>query len=384
VNLFESLFGVVDGVLASYVNGAVANAAAYIAVPLATLGTVAFVLFGLVLLSGRSEIPVAEFVKKGGLLALVLTIGTSAATFNSVLAAHLLALPDELMAVFAGTSGSGAIDDTASVGRVLDGIATQSIDGIAAIWQSGGWTDPGPAFMAVFLFAVFLLFGASAGYAVLVMKIGLALSVALGPLLILGLLFNATREFFTRWLSYVLQFAVLAGLIGGVAGIADAVVATYLAGINSGGQALDLVQLLAPALVLVVLAILFAQLPGMASSITGGIGLGVGNIAARGMQKGAGFAAWHTAGKHMSAWGRASDRHRTDRAERRQEQLRGLGDRLNPLKRQQTVTPSSSGVGQGFRAGGGGGNSVRAGASRPSRTAEEERRRVREREEQNR
>jgi len=374
MNLFESLFASVDTVLSAYVNAAVANAAAYIIVPLAALGTLSFILFGLVLVSGRTELPVAEFARKGGLLALVLTVGGSAANYNAVLADHLLALPDELMAVFAGVGPSGAVGDTSSVGQVLDNIAARSIDGITGIWQSGGWTDPGPALLAVLLFAVFLLFGAAAGYAVLIMKVGLSLAVALGPLLILGLLFPATRDFFTRWLSYILQFSVLAGLIGGVAGIADAVVETYLVGLDSGGAALDLVQLLAPALVLVVLAILFAQLPGMASSITGGIGLGVGNIAARGMGAAAKGAWWHTGGKHTAAWGRAADQHRTGRAAARQQQIRDLRANLwNALTGGNKVAEGGSGnnkVSQGS------GNSA---APRVARTRQDEQRRVRER-----
>lgn len=373
MNLFESLFSAIDGVLALYLNGSVASVAAYISGPIAVLATVSFIIFGLVLLSGRTELPVAEFVRRGGLIALVLTVGGSAANYNAVLADHLLALPDDLLGVFAGVDNDGAaVDDTSSVGAILDGIASRSIDGITAIWQAGGWSDPGPALLAVLLFAVFLLFGAAAGYAVLIMKVGLALAVALGPLVMLGLLFPATRDFFTRWVSYVLQFAVLAGLIGGVAGIADAVIATYLGGLDAGGEALDLIQLLAPALVLVVLAILFGQLPGMASSITGGIGLGVGNIAARGMAAGAQGAWWHTGGKHVAAHQRAAANERVDRAAARREQVRQLPDRaLTALRGGNQVTEGSS--------------SSRAGQSqapRVSRTRQDEQRRIRERDRQ--
>lgn len=367
MNLFQGLFGSIDGVLTAYVNGAVANAAAYISGPIAVLATISFILFGLVLLSGRTELPLAEFVRRGGLLALVLVIGGSAANYNAVLADHLLALPDDLLGVFAGVGAPtrGGIDDTSAVGAVLDNIATRSINGITAIWQAGGWTNPGPGILAALLFAVFLLFGGAAAYAVLVMKIGLALSVALGPLLMLGLLFPATRDFFTRWLSYVLQFAVLAGLIGGVAGIADAVVETYLGGLDAGGEALDLVQLMGPALVLVVLAILFAQLPGMASSITGGIGLGVGNLAARGMAKAGGAAWWHTAGKHVEAQRRANANERVDRIMQRREARR--------------QDKGGGSIRQGGSSGGGSGQTP---APRVARTRQDEQLRIRERDRQ--
>ena len=280
-SLFTDLFGVMDTILTEYMNGAVERAAAYIKTPVKVLGTVSFVAFGLVMLWGKVEIPLREFVAKGGVLAVVLVIGGSAANYNTYIANHLLAFPNELLGLFSG-------EDGATVGETLDQISKRAMKGIGGVWQSDGWLTP--ALLAGILFGTYLFFAANAAMAVGLMKIGLTLVVAMGPLLLVGLLHRATREFVTRALSYALQFAVLGGLIGGVSGIADAVTSQFLGALDDVGDSLNLVQFAAPAVVLLLLGLIFRQLPSMASSITGGIGLGIDHITGRAVGRAAGAA----------------------------------------------------------------------------------------------
>jgi hypothetical protein len=68
---------------------------------------------------------------------------------------------------------------------------------------------------------------------------------------------------------------------------------------------------MAPALILLLLAKIFAELPSMASSLSGGIGLSIGNTAWRGMQ-----GLMHQAGgKHLAAWRDAARWRRVQQAE---------------------------------------------------------------------
>ena len=50
-------------------------------------------------------------------------------------------------------------------------------------------------------------------------------------------------------------------------------------------------------------AFIFGQLPSMASSVSGGIGLSVGNTAWRGLGGAAQKTLFHTGGKHVEAYG---------------------------------------------------------------------------------
>lgn len=309
MNVFTSLFDALDTVLDTYVNAAVTAATGYVSGPIAVLGTIFFIAMGLTLLWGKSQIPLAKFVQTSGLLALVFAIAGTAGHYNTYLADHLRAFPDELLDTFA--VGGDALGDQASIGRVLDDIGDRAMDGISAIWSAGGFTDPGPSIFAAVLFVIFLIFGVAAVIALATAKIGLSLVVAVGPLMVLGLLFRSTQEYFTKWLSYGVQFAFLAMFVGGIAGMADAIVDTYIDALDDSAETVDLVALMAPALILLLLAKIFAELPNMASSLSGGIGLSVGNTAWRGVQ-----GLMHQAGgKHIDAWRDAARWRRVRRAE---------------------------------------------------------------------
>jgi type IV secretion system protein VirB6 len=299
MNVFTSLFDALDGVLEEYLNEAITTATAYVAGPIAVLGTITFLAMGALLLRGSSEIPLARFVQSAALLSLVFAVAGSAGHYNSYLGDHLRAFPDELLATFAV---GGALGDEASIGAVLDAVGDRAMTGISAT---------GPSLFAAVLFVIFLIFGVAAVIALATAKIGLSLVVAVGPLMILGLLFPWTREYFTRWLSYAVQFAFLALFVGAIAGIADAIVDTYIEALEQSAENVDLVALMAPALILLLLARIFAELPNMASSLCGGIGLSVGNSAWRGIR-----GAMHQGGgKHLDAWRDAARWRRVRRAE---------------------------------------------------------------------
>ena len=200
--------------------------------------------------------------------------------------------------------------------------------GISAIWSAGGFTDPGPSIFAAVLFVIFLIFGVAAVIALATAKIGLSLVVAVGPLMVVGLLFRSTQEYFTKWLSYGVQFAFLAMFVGGIAGMADAIVDTYIDALDDSAETVDLVALMAPALMLLLLAKIFAELPNMASSLSGGIGLSIGNTAWRGMQG----LMNQAGGKHIDAWRDAARWRRVRGAEALHERMvemrRAAVDRL--------------------------------------------------------
>lgn len=282
MKVFEPLFNVFDDTVATFVSAAVSNAAAYITGPITILGTLTFIGFGLSILWGRTELPFEEFARKSATLAIVIIVGGNVANYNTYVADHLMNLPDDMLLVFSGIAASGlAIDDTASIGKVLDAIGIRAMDGIAAMWQAGGLNAIGYYFAAIMFMVFFLFFAVAAAFCVGLMKFGVGLAVALGPIMMVGLLFAATREFFTKWLSYLLHYSALGALIGGVAGLADIVMAEYLNALAAPGASLDIVALMPSALILLLLGVLFWQLPSMAASITGGIGISMGGTVQR-------------------------------------------------------------------------------------------------------
>ena len=88
---------------------------------------------------------------------------------------------------------------------------------------------------------------------------------------------------------------------------------------DSKPTAIDFTQLSAPAIIMGICAYIFGQLPSMASSVSGGIGLSVGNSAWRGLSGAAQKTLFHTGGKHLEARGDAAQRRRVESSAERQE-----------------------------------------------------------------
>jgi type IV secretion system protein VirB6 len=338
VLIFEAIFQEIDNTMTTYVNSTVADVVAYVDGPITLLAAIAFIVMGFMLLKGIGDIPVAVFVRTSGALALVAALAGSVGNYNQYIATHLSALPDDLYALLAGVSGQGAT----SIGQNMDDVAAKVVNGINAVWAASGWDNLGGYFTAATLFVVLLIFGVAAIASVGIMKIGISLVVAIGPLMILGLLFRSTQEYFTKWVTYAVQFGLLGALIGGIAGMSQSVIETFIQGIDQSQANTSIVIYLAPALILLMMAYIFSQHPSMASSLSGGIGLSAGNAAWNGMRA-AGYSL--SGGRYRSA---ASDALRYDRVEGARRIMRGAEDRMQSALRRNGEVSRGSDAGARF------------------------------------
>ena len=336
--IFEPIFQQIDASMATYVNVTVANIVGYVSGPIAVVGVISFILMGLLLLKGIGDIPIAVFVRTAGVLALVAALAGGVGNYNTYVATHLSALPDELYALFAGVSGQGAT----TIGQNMDNVAAKVVNGINAVWAASGWDNLGGYFTAATLFIILLIFGVAAIASVGIMKIGISLVVAAGPLMILGLMFRSTQEYFTKWVTYAVQFGILGAFIGGIAGMSESVMSTFLYTIDQSQDNTSIVIYLAPALILLMMAYIFSQLPSMASSLSGGIGLSAGSAAWNGLRA-AGYSL--SGGRYRSA---ASDALRYDRVEGARRILRGAEDRLQSALRRSDQVSRGSDAGARF------------------------------------
>ena len=336
--IFEAIFEQIDATMTAYVNTTVENVVAYVDGPITVVGVVAFIAMGFLLLKGIGEIPVAVFVRTAGTVALVAILAGSVGKYNTYVATHLSAFPDDLYALFAGAPGQGAT----TIGEHMDEVAAQVVDGINAVWAASGWDNLGGYFTAATLFIILLIFGVAAIASVGILKIGVSLVVAIGPLMILGLLLRSTQDYFTKWITYALHFALLGALIGGIAGMSKSLMQTFLQTIAQSQDNTSIVIYLAPALILLMMAYIFSQLPSMASSLSGGIGLSAGSAAWNGLRA-AGYSL--SGGRYRSA---ASDALRYDRVEGARRILRGAEDRMQSALRRNGEVSRGSDTGARF------------------------------------
>jgi type IV secretion system protein VirB6 len=316
MSLFVDLFTTLDSTLNAFQNTAVTNLAGYVTNFVRVAGIVALILAAIELkwaAAGGFRKIIGTFV----LIAIVSQLATVPALYNQYIGGYLMDLPDDLLSVMS----PAAFGDTGGIGDYLDKTISAMMDSISLIWAESGIGNLfAPIVLGAILFVLLIALAASAMIAIVIGKVGIALVVALGPLFVMTLLIPGMKDWFTKWLSYAFSMAILQLLIGAVMLVARTILNTYATAltdpasqvVNSPGG------VMAPAIIMLVLTYIFGQLPNMASSLGGGIGLTAGNAAWNLVKSGANAAGWQIGGKQLAAHNTAAQRLRVEESYKRQ------------------------------------------------------------------
>lgn len=197
-----------------------------------------------------------------------MVLATSAGLYATYFSNFLWNWPTALTSVITGTPAT-------SITGVLDNVAGQGLDLAVKAWQAAGISNIGAYIIAFLLFAMVLLITAVCGFILLTAKVVLSLGLALGPIFILGLMFDATRRFFDAWLGVVLGAGFTIVVTSMAADIAFKVYAATFTAAASSAAATDGIPSLtdiAPATVAgVMIALLLFKLPQMAGGLANGV-----------------------------------------------------------------------------------------------------------------
>jgi type IV secretion system protein VirB6 len=278
LEFFATFFASLDTVLTGFVAQAVQNMAQYVSTAIRIYGIVVLILAAIQLVWAPLPTAITKYGQTLFLIALLGNVATVPATYNSVIGTHLMRLPDDLLTAL-DPQGMGSAGD---IGRYLDLKIGSMIQGVLNMWGACSWANFGGILLSLSMFGLLCMLSVAMVISITVGKVGIALVVAIGPLMIISLISEKSRDFFSKWLSYALMFAVLQLLIGGVMLIADQILTVYGAVLNpttGNPSPQNLGGMFAPATAMLVLTYLFSQLPQMASSLTGGIGISAGNLA---------------------------------------------------------------------------------------------------------
>ena len=275
MNIFADFFLMIDEHLDTYFNATLDAIMGTLSATVTTFAVIAVILGGIGVMFGRGAMSPYDWIKSLGIIVLVSILVSSGAEFNTHIAQYLRALPDFMLEQSTAGAGGGTI------GERLDAIVRKGLDGFSALWAGAGWRQFGIIMIAIVLFITLLLFSVAAAITLVISKVGLTLVVVMGPFLLPALFFDVTKDLFMRWLTYALSFAAMAFLVGGVMGVADSVISEYMESMLLEREDFDPALYFAPIAVLSILAFLFSQLPGMASSLTGGIAVTAGSALQR-------------------------------------------------------------------------------------------------------
>jgi type IV secretion system protein VirB6 len=279
MGFFATFWAWLNGQLATYIGDNTARLAAVLEPAVVTLATVYVMAWGYLHLIGKIEEPFVAGLRRIATLALILGVGLRLWLYNTLIVDTFYRAPAELAAALIGGN---------------DPIGT-----IDLIWERGGavadnlW-NKGAMFTSDFGFylvgiIVWCLVGMLCVYAMFLIalsSIALAILLALGPLFIVSLLFDATRRFFTAWIAQLANYGLITVLTVMSGALLLQIVESYAAQTASRGTGVVTVDALNMILVAVVVFLLMRQVMPIAASLAGGLALSSFGLMSRGLTMG--------------------------------------------------------------------------------------------------
>jgi type IV secretion system protein VirB6 len=274
MGFFATFWSWLNGQLAGYIGDNTARLAGILEPAVVTLATIYVMIWGYLHLMGKINEPIDAGLKRIALIALVLGVGLRLWLYNTLIVDTFYNAPAQLAAAMVGANDPvGTIDAIWDSGGIVAG----------NLWDKGGlWKGDFGFYLAGAV--VWCLMGILCIYAMFLIalsSIALAVLLALGPLFIGLLFFDATRRFFSAWIAQLANYALITLLTVMVAALLLHVVQSYAAQTAARGSAILTVDALNMMLIAVLVFLVLRQVMPIASGLAGGVALHSFGIASR-------------------------------------------------------------------------------------------------------
>jgi type IV secretion system protein VirB6 len=279
MGFFATFWTWLDTQLGTYIGDNTARMAAVLEPAIVTVATVYVMAWGYLHLTGKIEEPVVAGLKRIVVMALILGVGLRLWLYNTLIVDTFYNAPAQLAAAVVGSVDPvGTVDAIWERGGAVAG----------TLWDRGGVLsgDFGFYLAGVLVWCVIGLLCAYAMFLIALSKIALAVLLALGPLFIGLLFFDATKRFFTAWIAQLANYALITVLTVMVAALLLQVVQSYAAQTAARGAAIVTVDALHMVLIAVLVFLVLRQVMPIASGLAGGASLNSFGLMSRGVSRG--------------------------------------------------------------------------------------------------
>jgi type IV secretion system protein VirB6 len=265
MGFFATFWTWLNGQLASYIGTNTARVAEALEPAIVTLATVYVMVWGYLHLTGRIDEPFVTGLKRLLTLAAVLGGGVHLWLYNSLIVDTFYQAPARLAAAVVG-----APDPVA----VVDGIWNRGGAVAGYLFNNGGlFKDMGSYVAGATVWVLMGLLCVYTMFLIALSSIALAVLLALGPLFMALLLFEATRRYFEAWLAQLANYALITILTVLVAALLLQIVESYADQTAARGTAIVTVDALNMVLIAVLVFLLMRQVMPIAAALAGGIAL---------------------------------------------------------------------------------------------------------------
>ncbi len=265
MGFFATFWAWLNGQLATYIGDNTARLAGVLEPAVVTLATVYVMVWGYLHLTGRIDEPVATGLKRIATLAIILGVALRLWLYNTLIVDTFYRAPAQLAAALIGGGDPVAIIDTIwNEGGAVAG----------NLWGRGSFLPDLGFRLAGAL--VWILVGALCVYVMFLIalsSIASAVLLALGPLFVVSLFFDATRRFFSAWIAQLANYALITILTVMLAALLLQAVQSIAAQTAARGAVLVTVDVLNLLLVAVLVFLILRQVMPIAAGLAGGLSL---------------------------------------------------------------------------------------------------------------
>lgn len=240
--------------------------------------TIQFLFYTMAIMRGHGNMTVTELVWKYLRIALIASVATAGGFYQTNIANVMISLPDDMVSVVAGkTTVATEIDQLRKEAGKASDIAKKRDTGLLPSAK-----DVSLWIMTAGIHLNAMIVGAVISILMIVVKVGMALIVATGPIFISALAFDRTEGMFNSWVSQALNFVFLALLAGLLFGVLIQINISYvkmMSGIIGNGNIEPLPLVAAQLLVALASVFVMLMIPGIAQGLSGGFGaqFGIGS-----------------------------------------------------------------------------------------------------------
>jgi len=275
--VFAYIVSQVETPLVNAVSQVVNAFLSFVAAPLKVALVLYIALTGILIIRGEANEAGSALLGRFIKLGLVVWILTGSGAYQQyVYDFFFTTLPHGLANALTAT-GSGTVD-----ANTFDTVWIKAWRAGLEVWRTLNWTDIGEKLIVILFWAAAIVSTVFAFAIWLISRVLLALYIALGPLLIGLVLFPATRSIFERWIGSLISCVILqittVVLLYIVLTVEQQVVGQVA--LMASVDTMAMIQvLLAGVIFFAVAAFVAFQLPGVASSLSGGLHFHSGAIA---------------------------------------------------------------------------------------------------------
>ena len=262
MGFFATFLSWLNNALSSYISLYTIRVANALEPAVVTFGTIYVMLWGYMHLTGKVEEPFAAGLKRIILLAVVFGVGLHLWLYNDVIVDTFYQAPSALAAAVIGAPDPVSVVD--SIWSQGSSVA-ENLNSRASLM--GGWG------YAIAAYLIWILIGALCIYTIFLIalsKVALAVLIALGPLFIVMLLFDATSRYFMGWIAQLANYALISILTVMVSALFLQEVQKYAAQSAALGAAIFTVDALDMVLISVLALLFMSQVTQIASILAGG------------------------------------------------------------------------------------------------------------------